>query len=39
MRTQKDEKIDMKQLQKKFEKIKEEILKDKQIKNKLEEMK
>lgn len=31
----KDEKIDMKQLQKKFNKIKEEVLKDKVIKEKL----
>lgn len=31
----KDEKIDMKQLQKKFNKIKEEVLKDKLIKEKI----
>ncbi len=39
MAIQKDKKIDMKELQKKFERIKEEVLKEEQIKNKIKGMK
>lgn len=39
MNTQNEPKLDMKELQKKFDKIKQEVLKDKQIKQRVKEVK